>query len=212
LSGKEYSSSKSDKSRKGKADEKKGSKTDPKKREKGNLHKPKTARQYRMELEREILQDESMDLLTEHEGNEVHHCATFVSHYISGKRLFMKGTTEKDKLPDGFMPIQQAYETDGVQLYRYTEENDLLFHPEIWEIFSLGDYIRDSSKMQEKAEDSIPYSDQDNSKRILEENRHEQESCVRKAKDIQDSKNTGYATEDQTKEISGSLFYCTANK
>jgi hypothetical protein len=66
------------KSRKRRADEKKGSKKGPKKREKGNLHKPKTARQYRMELEREIRQDESMDLSTKHEGNEVQHYATFV--------------------------------------------------------------------------------------------------------------------------------------
>jgi hypothetical protein len=43
LNGKEYSSSKSDKSRREKADEKKGSKKDPKKREKGNTHNPKTA-------------------------------------------------------------------------------------------------------------------------------------------------------------------------
>ena len=47
------------------------------------------------------------------------------------------------------MPIQQAYETDDVQLYRYAEENDLLFHPEIREVFSLGDDIRDLSEKPE---------------------------------------------------------------
>jgi hypothetical protein len=51
LSGKEYSSSKSDKSRRKKADEKKGSKMDPKKRENGNTHNPKTAKKYRMEMD-----------------------------------------------------------------------------------------------------------------------------------------------------------------
>jgi hypothetical protein len=45
-----------------KADEKKGSKKEPKKREKGNTNNPKTAKQYRMELEREIRQAEAMDL------------------------------------------------------------------------------------------------------------------------------------------------------
>ena len=59
-----------------------------------------------------------MDLPIKHEGDEVHHRATFVSHYISGKCLFVKGTTEKDNIPERFMPIQQAYETDDVQLYR----------------------------------------------------------------------------------------------
>jgi hypothetical protein len=122
LNGKEYSSSKSDKSRRKKADEKKRSKKEAKKREKDNTNNPKTAKQYlqnlRMELEREIRQAEAMDLSIKQEGDEVQHCATFVSHYISGKRLFVKGTTEKDKIPERFMPIQQAYETDDVQLYR----------------------------------------------------------------------------------------------
>ena len=72
LNGKEYSSSKSDKSRKRKADEKKGSKKDPKKREKGKTNNPKTAKQYRMELEREIRQAEAEDLSIKQEGNEVH--------------------------------------------------------------------------------------------------------------------------------------------
>jgi hypothetical protein len=89
LNGKEYSSSKSDKSRKRKADEKKVSKKDPKKREKGNTNNPKTAKQYMMELEREIRQAEAEDLSIKQKGNEVQHCSTFVSHYIPGKRIFI---------------------------------------------------------------------------------------------------------------------------
>jgi hypothetical protein len=60
------------------------------------------------------------------------------------------------------MPIQQAYETDDVQLYRYAEENDLLFHPEIREVFSPGDYIRDPSEIQEKTEEYNSHLAQDN--------------------------------------------------
>ena len=41
----------------------------------------------------------------------------------------MKGTTEKDKIPERFMPIKQAYETDDVQLYRYAQENEALAVP-----------------------------------------------------------------------------------
>jgi hypothetical protein len=115
LNGKEYSSSKSEKSRKRKSDEKKGSRKDPKTGEKGKIQNPKTAKQYRMELEREIRHAEAEELSTKQEGNEVQHCATFVSHYISGKRLFIKGTAENDKIPERFMPIHQAYETDDVQ-------------------------------------------------------------------------------------------------
>ena len=106
-----------------------------------------------MELGREILQAESEDLSIKEDGNGIRHCATFVNHYMSGKRLFVKGSAENDKIPERFMPIQQAYETDDVQLYRYAEENDLLFHPEIREVFSLGDYIRDASKIQETTEE-----------------------------------------------------------
>ena len=69
LNGKEYSSSKSDKSRKRKADEKKGSRKDPRKREKGKILNPKTAKQYRIELEREIRQAEAEDLSIKQEGN-----------------------------------------------------------------------------------------------------------------------------------------------
>jgi hypothetical protein len=111
-----------------------------------------------MELEREIRQAKAEDLPIKQESNEVQHCATIVSHYISGKRLFVKGTAENDKIPERFMPIQQAYETDDVQLYRYAEENDLLFHPEIWEVFSLGDYIRESSENPETTSSDQTYS------------------------------------------------------
>jgi hypothetical protein len=90
-----------------------------------------------------------MDLPIKHEGDEVHHRATFVSHYISGKCLFVKGTTEKDNIPERFMPIQQAYETDDSQLYRYAEENDLLFRPKIREVFeaNLSKYGSSTNKM-----------------------------------------------------------------
>ena len=163
LSEKNYSSSKSEKSRKRKFDEKKGSRKDPKSGKKGKIPTSKTAKQYRMELEREIRQAEAEDLSIKEEGNGIRHCATFVNHYISGKRLFVKGSAENDKIPERFMPIQQAYETDDVQLYRYAEENDLLFHPEIREVFSLGDYIRDASKIQETTEEHNSRLAQDDS-------------------------------------------------
>ena len=158
LNGKEYSSSKSEKSRKRNSDGKKGSRKDPKSGKKGKIPSPKTAKQYRMELEREIRQAEAEDLSIKQEGNEVQHCATFVSHYISGKRLFIKGTAENDRIPERFMPIQQAHEIDDVQLYRYAEENDLLFHPEIREVFSLGDYIRNSLDKPETSSSAQSYS------------------------------------------------------
>jgi hypothetical protein len=158
LNGKEYSSSKSEKSRKRNSDGKKGSRKDPKSGKKGKIPTPKTAKQYRMELEREIRQAEAEDLSIKQEGNEVQHCATFVSHYISGKRLFIKGTAENDRIPERFMPIQQAHEIDDVLLYRYAEENDLLFHPEIREVFSLGDYIRNSLDKPETSSSAQSYS------------------------------------------------------
>jgi hypothetical protein len=70
----------------------------------------------------------------------------------------VKGTAENDMIPERFMPIQQAYETDDVQLYRYAEENDLLFHLEIREVFSLGDYIKDSSERPETFSSDQTYS------------------------------------------------------
>ena len=67
------------------------------------------------------------------------HFSTFTEHHFAAgtQRLFIKGASKDSGIPERFMPVSCAFDTDNVQLYDYCARNNLLESPEITDIFNL---------------------------------------------------------------------------
>ena len=134
-SDKDFSKSKSEKNRKLKekyreiSNQKKGPSA---KRSKKSISTPKQAR---VALEREILADQTTrDEVFDHD-RYIPDFDTFVQHHFSGNRLFIKAKSHDVSIAKRYMPISSAFELDSIQLYDYCEQQGLLTHHEIREVY-----------------------------------------------------------------------------
>ena len=93
--------------------------------------------QLRRDLEKQILHEQSFQ--DQPLNSEIPHFSTFTDHHCAAgtQRLFIKGASKDSNIPERFMPVNTAFDMDGIQLFDYYQRNDLLRNPEISEVFGL---------------------------------------------------------------------------
>jgi hypothetical protein len=93
--------------------------------------------QLRKDLEKQILHEQSFQ--DQPLDTEIPHFSTFTDHHCAAgtQRLFIKGTSKDSNIPQRIMPVNTAFDMDGIQLFDYCQRNELLTNPEISEIFGL---------------------------------------------------------------------------